>query len=64
MLDVSDFVPDKGGDPQKVRESQRRRFASEEIVDQVLASFEDHRKSINFKTELQVHLHLMQNSDV
>ncbi|KAI9721469.1 MAG: hypothetical protein M1812_002231 [Candelaria pacifica] len=45
MLDVFDFIPDKGGDPKKIRESQRRRFAPEEVVDEVAALFEDHRKT-------------------
>lgn len=46
MLDVSDFILEKGGDPNKIRESQRRRYAPEEMVDQVIALFEDHRRSI------------------
>ncbi|KAL1969085.1 hypothetical protein VTN77DRAFT_919 [Rasamsonia byssochlamydoides] len=43
MLDFNDFVTDRGGDPNKIKESQRRRFASEEIVDEVLKLFEDAR---------------------
>ena len=46
MLDVSDFIVEKGGDPNIIRESQRRRYAPEELVDQVIALFEDHRRSI------------------
>jgi len=45
MLDVLDFIADKGGNPQKIKESQRRRFAPEEVVDEVIALYEDHRKS-------------------
>lgn len=45
MLDVLDFIVEKGGDPNKIRESQRRRHAPEDAVDQVIALFEDHRKS-------------------
>lgn len=45
MLDVLDFVEDKGGDLKKIRESQRRRYAPEEAVDEVIALYEDHRKS-------------------
>jgi seryl-tRNA synthetase len=44
MLDFNDFVTDRGGDPNKIKESQRRRFASEEAVDEVLKLFEDARK--------------------
>lgn len=45
MLDVSDFIVEKGGDPNKIRESQRRRHAPEDAVDQVIALYEDHRQS-------------------
>ena len=45
MLDVIDFIVERGGNPERVRESQRRRHASEEAVDEVIALYEDHRKS-------------------
>jgi hypothetical protein len=45
MLDVFDFIIEKGGNPQKIKESQRRRYAPEEAVDEVIALYEDHRKS-------------------
>lgn len=45
MLDVIDFIVEKGGDPKKIKESQRRRYAPEEAVDEVIALYEDHRKS-------------------
>ncbi|KAJ4145684.1 hypothetical protein LMH87_004523 [Akanthomyces muscarius] len=45
MLDVNDFIVERGGNPDRIRESQRRRFADEGIVDQVIALFEDHRKT-------------------
>ena len=44
MLDVNDFLTDRGGDPQKIKESQRRRFASEGAVDEVLQYFENARR--------------------
>ena len=47
MLDILDFQEDKGGDLKKLRENQRRRYAPESIIDDVLALFEDHKKSIN-----------------
>lgn len=46
MLDVFDFVGDKGGDPKRIRESQRRRHAPEEAVDEVITLYEDQRKSL------------------
>ncbi|KAI4208081.1 MAG: hypothetical protein LQ346_000245 [Caloplaca aetnensis] len=45
MLDVVDFIKDRGGDPNLIRESQRRRHAPEEAVDEVIALFDDHRKA-------------------
>lgn len=45
MLDILDFVKEKGGDPQKVRESQQRRHVSEAVVDDILVLYEDHKKS-------------------
>ena len=46
MLDINDFIAERGGDPKKIKESQRRRHAPEEVVDEVIAMFEDHRKSM------------------
>lgn len=45
MLDVADFVTERGGDPQKVKESQRRRFTSIDLVDEVIKLYEDARQS-------------------
>lgn len=50
MLDVNDFITERGGNPEKIRESQRRRFANVEIVDEVIAEWEDHRTSELSKT--------------
>jgi seryl-tRNA synthetase len=52
MLDISDFIADKGGNPQRIKESQKRRYAPEGVVDEVIALYEDHRKS---KKDGQVH---------
>ncbi|RPA72094.1 cytoplasmic serine-tRNA ligase Srs1 [Ascobolus immersus RN42] len=43
MLDINDFLTDKGGNPDKIRESQRRRGAPVEAVDQVIALYDDWR---------------------
>ena len=45
MLDINDFIEERGGDPKKIRESQRRRHAPESVVDDIIALFHDHRKS-------------------
>ena len=45
MLDITDFITERGGDPEKIRESQRRRGEPVEIVDEIIRMFEDHRKT-------------------
>lgn len=46
MLDVEDFITERGGNPEKVRESQRRRGAPVELVDEVIALWDDHRRGV------------------
>ena len=36
MLDINLFREEKGKDPEIIRESQRRRFASVDLVDEVI----------------------------
>lgn len=52
MLDILDFIVEKGGDPNKIKESQRRRHASEEIVDEVikLCEFLTHTMRITYNS--------------
>lgn len=44
-MDINEFREDKGGNPEMVRESQRRRFAPVEDVDAVIAADGIWRKS-------------------
>lgn len=44
MLDLNDFITERGGDPKKIKESQRRRGAPEEVVDEVIALYEEARR--------------------
>ena len=46
MLDVLDFIAERGGDPAKIRESQRLRFQDEGVVDEVMKLYEDARASM------------------
>lgn len=46
MIEIQDFIAERGGDPEKIKESQRRRHAPVEIVDEIAALWEDHRKSM------------------
>ncbi|PBP20509.1 seryl-tRNA synthetase [Diplocarpon rosae] len=52
MLDIFDFIKEKGGNPDKIKESQRRRWAPEEAVDQVIELYEDHRKTQYAATQI------------
>ncbi|KAF2742233.1 serine-tRNA ligase [Sporormia fimetaria CBS 119925] len=45
MLDVNDFITERGGNPEKIRESQRKRHASVEIVDEIIKDWEEHRRT-------------------
>lgn len=52
MLDRQDFIKERGGDPEKIRESQRRRFAPVELVDEVIELWEDHRRTAYSATQV------------
>ena len=43
-IDINLLRVERGGDPEKVRESQRRRFASVELVDEVISIDEKWRR--------------------
>ncbi|KAJ5812565.1 Cytosolic seryl-tRNA synthetase [Penicillium riverlandense] len=45
MLDLADFIAERGGDPKKIKESQRKRSAPEEDVDIVIALYEEARRA-------------------
>lgn len=45
MLDINDFITERGGDPKKVKESQTKRYVDEKSVDDVIAAFEEARAS-------------------
>lgn len=44
MLDINDFITERGGDPKKIKESQRRRYVAEETVDEVIELFQAARR--------------------
>ncbi|CCU76687.1 unnamed protein product [Blumeria hordei] len=60
MLDIFDFIVEKGGDPQKIKDSQRKRFAPEEAVDEVIALYEDHRKTQYAATQINTKINEIQ----
>jgi seryl-tRNA synthetase len=59
-LDVQDFLVDKGGNPEKIKESQRRRYAPEEAVDEVIALYDDHRKAQYAATQVNTKINEVQ----
>ncbi|CAI0415562.1 unnamed protein product [Linum tenue] len=73
MLDINLFREDKGNNPEIIRESQRRRFASVEIVDEIIEldkkwrqcqfQLDNMRKDFN-KMNKQVYQHKKDNLDV
>ncbi|KAK4453610.1 serine--tRNA ligase, cytoplasmic [Podospora aff. communis PSN243] len=60
MLDVNDFITERGGNPELIRESQRKRFAPVEVVDEVIAMWEDHRKTAYSATQLNAKINEVQ----
>ncbi|KAL8129163.1 hypothetical protein V2J09_018318 [Rumex salicifolius] len=44
MLDINLFRAEKGGNPEIIRDSQRRRFASVEVVDEIILLDQEYRK--------------------
>jgi hypothetical protein len=44
VLDIDEFRPEKGGNPEKIRENQRKRFSDVTMVDKIVESDEKWRK--------------------
>lgn len=41
MLDINAFLAEKGGDPEKIKASQKKRGAPVELVDEIIADYKD-----------------------
>ncbi|CCG22055.1 Ses1 seryl-tRNA synthetase [Candida orthopsilosis Co 90-125] len=41
MLDINAFIVEKGGDPEKIKTSQKKRGASVELVDEIISDYKD-----------------------
>lgn len=41
MLDINLLLEDRGGNPEAVKESQRRRGAPVEIIDEIIAEYKE-----------------------
>jgi hypothetical protein len=46
MLDIRDFITERGGNPDKIRESQRRRGEPVDLVDKIIKQYQDHRRGV------------------
>ena len=50
-LDVTSFIDAKGGNSEQIRESQRKRGHSVEIVDEVIHMYQDWVKSASYVSQ-------------
>ncbi|KAH9909815.1 seryl-tRNA synthetase [Xylariomycetidae sp. FL2044] len=57
---VIDFIAERGGNPEKIRESQRRRYANVEIVDEIIDMWQDHRKTQYAATQINTKMNDLQ----
>ncbi len=60
MLDVIDFITERGGNPDAIRESQRRRYAPVEDVDAIIAMYEEHRRTAYAATRIKARINDVQ----
>jgi seryl-tRNA synthetase len=44
MLDITQFIEEKGGDPELIRKSQRARYAPVEVVDEIINDYKEWTK--------------------
>jgi len=51
-LDVTSFIDNKGGNSEAIRESQRKRGHSVEVVDDVVQMYQDWVKSTSPKAQI------------
>ena len=47
VLDIDQFRPEKGGNPDKIRENQKLRFSDVSMVDKIVQADENWRKGKN-----------------
>ncbi|KAI1439172.1 seryl-tRNA synthetase [Xylaria sp. CBS 124048] len=53
MLDITDFIASRGGDPEKIKQSQKKRNEPTELVDTIIDLFEVHRTT-NYAATTQI----------
>jgi seryl-tRNA synthetase len=62
MIDPKDFITREGGNPEKIKESQRRRHAPVEAVDEIIELYEDHRKTQYEATQIGSQINSVQKA--
>lgn len=55
-IDINLLRVERGGDPEKVRESQRRRFASVDLVDEVISIDEIWRRLTGKQSQIYANI--------
>jgi seryl-tRNA synthetase len=56
-LDVTSFIDNKGGNSEEIRDSQRKRGHSVEVVDEVIQMYQDWVKSTSSKAQILQKFH-------
>jgi seryl-tRNA synthetase len=56
-LDVTSFIDNKGGNSEVIRESQRKRGHSVEVVDEVIQMYQDWVKRTSPKAQILKKIH-------
>ena len=56
-LDVTSFIDNKGGNSEAIRDSQRKRGHSVEVVDEVIQMYQDWVKSTSSKAQILKKFH-------
>ena len=56
VLDIDEFRTEKGGNPDKIRENQRKRYCDVSMVDKIVEADEKWRKGelINYKCSIHM----------
>ncbi|KAI0442400.1 seryl-tRNA synthetase [Xylaria telfairii] len=62
MLDITDFIASRGGDPEAIRQSQKKRNAPVEIVDEIIELWEVHRTTLYAATQIGAEIKTVQSN--
>ncbi|KAI3326001.1 serine-tRNA ligase [Xylariaceae sp. AK1471] len=60
MLDITDFIASRGGDPEAIRQSEKKRNARPEVVDEIIDLWEVHRTTLYAATQIGAEIKTVQ----